>query len=94
MTLPPGPGPGSTAPDRTRQTLPFLSGILPRTILHLRSTHHLTTNFNWYAGLLTEPIMSELQRYILAIVKARAEAMSGVMGDGRQEAEVRLLSGT
>lgn len=45
-----------------------------RTILHLTSTHRLTTRFNWYAGLWTEPIMSELQRYILAIVKARAEA--------------------
>jgi hypothetical protein len=45
-----------------------------RTILHLTSTHRLTTRFNWYAGLWTEPIMSELQRYILEIVKARAEA--------------------
>ncbi len=45
-----------------------------RVVLHLSSTHRLTTRFNWYAGLWTEPIMSELQRYILAIVKARAEA--------------------
>jgi hypothetical protein len=45
-----------------------------RVILHLTSTHRLSTRFNWYAGLWTEPIMSELQRYILEIVKARAEA--------------------
>jgi len=45
-----------------------------RVVLHLSSAHRLTTRFNWYAGTWTEPIMSELQRYILAIVKARAEA--------------------
>ena len=44
-----------------------------RVILHLTSTHRVTTRFNWYAGLWTEPIMSELQRYILAIVKARSQ---------------------
>ena len=44
-------------------------------MLHLSSTHRLTTRFNWYAGRWTEPIMSELQRNILAIVKVRAEAM-------------------
>lgn len=48
-----------------------------RTILHLTSTHRLTTRFNWHAGLWTEPIMSEPRRYILAIVKARAEAVAG-----------------
>jgi hypothetical protein len=46
-----------------------------RVLLHLSSTHRLTTRFNWYAGRWTEPIMSELQRNILAIVKVRAEAM-------------------
>jgi hypothetical protein len=45
-----------------------------RVILHLSSVHRLTTRFNWYAGRWTEPIMSELQRSILAIVKDRAEA--------------------
>lgn len=44
-----------------------------RVILHLSSTHRVTTRFNWYAGLWTEPIMSELQRYILAIVKVRSQ---------------------
>jgi hypothetical protein len=44
-----------------------------RVILHLTSTHRLSTHFNWYAGLWTEPIMSELQQYILSIVKARSQ---------------------
>jgi hypothetical protein len=42
-------------------------------ILHPFSTHRLSTWFNWYAGLWTAPIMSELQRYILAIAKARSQ---------------------
>jgi len=50
-----------------------------RVILHLSSTHRLSTRFNWYAGLWTEPIMSELQRYILDIVRARAEASPDAM---------------
>lgn len=44
-----------------------------RVLLHLTSTHRVTTRFNWYAGQWTEPIMSELQRYILAIVKVRSQ---------------------
>lgn len=36
-----------------------------RVILHLSRAHRLTTRFNWYAGLWTEPIMSELQQVIL-----------------------------
>ncbi|MGE3267512.1 MAG: hypothetical protein AB7P40_02115 [Chloroflexota bacterium] len=44
-----------------------------RVRLHLSSTHRVTTRFNWYAGLWTEPIMSALQRYILEIVKARSQ---------------------
>ena len=44
-----------------------------RVILHLSSTHRVTTRFNWYAGLWTAPIMSELKQYILAIVKARSQ---------------------
>jgi hypothetical protein len=47
-----------------------------RVILRLSSTHRLTTRFNWYAGLWTEPIMSELQRVILEVVKARSQAPS------------------
>jgi hypothetical protein len=44
-----------------------------RVRLHLTSTHRLTTRFNWYAGLWTEPIMGELQRVILEVVKARSQ---------------------
>ena len=45
-------------------------------IRHLSSTHRLTTRFNWYAGFWTEPIMSELQRVILEVVKARSQVPS------------------
>ncbi|MCB0077105.1 MAG: hypothetical protein KDD73_06740 [Anaerolineales bacterium] len=45
-----------------------------RVRLHLRSTHRLSTTFNLYGSLWTERIMSDLQGYILRIIKARAEA--------------------
>jgi hypothetical protein len=41
--------------------------------LHLSSSQRLSTHFNWYAALWTEAVMSELQSYILGIVKQRAE---------------------
>lgn len=41
--------------------------------LHLSSRQRLSTRFNWYASLWTETVMSELQGYILRIVKRRAE---------------------
>lgn len=42
--------------------------------LFLSSKHRLTTRFNFYGGLWTDSIMSDLQSYILRIIKARAEA--------------------
>lgn len=42
-------------------------------ILHLSSTHRLTTRFNDYGGLWTQWGMSQFQQYILSIIKARAE---------------------
>ena len=42
-------------------------------ILHLSSTHRLTTRFNDYGALWTQWGMSEFQNYILRIIKARAE---------------------
>ena len=42
--------------------------------LHLSSRQRLSTRFNWYASLWTERVMSELQTYILRIVKRRAES--------------------
>jgi hypothetical protein len=41
--------------------------------LHLSSRQRLSTRFNWYASLWTTRVMSELQGYILRIVKRRAE---------------------
>lgn len=43
-------------------------------ILHLSSTHRLSTHMNAYGGLWTDFIMSDLQNYILQIIKERAEA--------------------
>lgn len=42
-------------------------------ILHLKSTHRLSTRFNLLGGFWTEYIMSDLQSYILDIIQARAE---------------------
>jgi hypothetical protein len=42
-------------------------------ILHLSSTHRLSTRFNWYAGLWSEWIMSDIQRSILEVIRARCE---------------------
>lgn len=46
-------------------------------VLHLSSTHRLTTRFNGYGGLWTQWGMSEFQKYILTIIKARAERAAG-----------------
>jgi hypothetical protein len=43
-------------------------------ILHLNSTHRLTTRFNDYGGVWTDWGMREFQNQILYVVKARAEA--------------------
>lgn len=43
-------------------------------ILHFRSTHRLSTRFNFYGGLWTDFFMRDVQNYILEIVKARSEA--------------------
>jgi hypothetical protein len=45
-----------------------------RVMLHLSSTHRLTTRFNGYGGLWTDAVMRDLQNYILGIVKTRSEA--------------------
>jgi hypothetical protein len=46
-------------------------------ILHLSSTHRLTTHFNVYAGLWADFILRDFQQYVLRVVKARAEADAG-----------------
>jgi hypothetical protein len=43
-------------------------------ILHLRSTHRLSTRFNFYAGRWTDYIMNDIQRNILGVIKRRCEA--------------------
>jgi hypothetical protein len=43
------------------------------TRLHLVSQERLTTDFNWYAVLWTDAIMSDLQNNILQVVRNRAE---------------------
>jgi hypothetical protein len=44
------------------------------TRLHLLSRHRVSTDFNWYAHLWTDAVMSDLQRRILFVVKDRSEA--------------------
>ena len=41
--------------------------------LHLSSQHRVSTDFNWYASLWTNAIMSDLQNRILHVIKARCE---------------------
>jgi hypothetical protein len=43
-------------------------------LLHLHSTERVSTHFNFYSSLWTDVIMTDLQNYILEIVKRRAEA--------------------
>ena len=42
--------------------------------LHLSSQHRLSTRLNRYGSIWTTFVMSDLQNYILQIIKARAEA--------------------
>ncbi|MBI1841636.1 MAG: SRPBCC family protein [Verrucomicrobia bacterium] len=44
-----------------------------RVRLHLSSVQRLSTGFNFYAGLWTEWLMGDLQRYILRIIRSRCE---------------------
>ena len=48
-----------------------------RVLLHLSSEHRLSTRFNFYAGWWTDWIMRDTQNYILAVVKARCESVTG-----------------
>lgn len=44
------------------------------TRLHLSSRHRISTDFNWYAHLWTDAVMSDLQKRILQVVRHRCEA--------------------
>jgi hypothetical protein len=43
------------------------------TRLHLLSRHRVSTDFNWYAHLWTDAVMSDLQKRILFVVQQRSE---------------------
>jgi hypothetical protein len=43
------------------------------TRLHLSSRHRISTDFNWYAHLWTDAVMSDLQQRILQVVRHRCE---------------------
>jgi hypothetical protein len=42
--------------------------------LHLSSQHRVSTDFNWYAHLWTDAIMSDLQQRILQVIRKRCQA--------------------
>ena len=44
-----------------------------RLLLHLRSTHRLSTTFNAYSGLWTDFILRDVQTAILEVLKRRCE---------------------
>ena len=47
-----------------------------RTRLHLSSRHRIATDFNWYAHLWTDAVMSDLQKRILVVIQKRCQAQS------------------
>lgn len=49
---------------------PLPNGI---TRLHLSSSQRVSTDFNWYAHLWTDAVMSDLQQRILYVIKNRCE---------------------
>jgi hypothetical protein len=57
--------------DGTYEIVPLASGEVE---LRLSSTHRLSTHFNPYAALWTDLVMRQIQRNILHVVRARAEA--------------------
>jgi len=48
------------------------------TRLHLSSRHRLSTDFNWYAHLWTDAVMSDLQQRILVVIRNRCELASAI----------------
>ena len=42
-------------------------------VLHLTSTHRLSTRFNWYAGWWSEWVMDQIQGSILEVIRERCE---------------------
>lgn len=56
--------------DGTYEIEPRGSGTC---ILHLSSTHRLSTRFNWYAGWWSEWVMHQIQGSILEVIRQRCE---------------------
>jgi hypothetical protein len=50
------------------------------TRLHLISRQRVSTDFNWYAHLWTDAVMSDLQKRILLVIKNRSETMGSGIG--------------
>ncbi len=48
------------------------------TRLHLSSRHRVSTDFNWYAHLWTDAVMSDLQKRILHVIQRRCEDRADV----------------
>jgi hypothetical protein len=48
------------------------------TRVHLSSQHRISTDFNWYAHLWTDAVMSDLQKNILSVIRQRCERATTV----------------
>jgi len=46
--------------------------------LHLTSRHRVSTDFNWYAHLWTDAVMSDIQKKILRVIRNRSEAANSI----------------
>jgi hypothetical protein len=56
--------------------------------LHLSSRHRVSTDFNWYAHLWTDAIMSDLQKRILVVIRQRCEGQTESIQTGVQSQAV------
>lgn len=52
---------------------PLSNGIIR---LHLTSRHRVSTDFNWYAHLWTDAVMTDIQKKILRVIRNRCETTS------------------
>ncbi|MCU1306034.1 MAG: hypothetical protein JWN45_729 [Acidobacteriaceae bacterium] len=85
--------PKTTLDDHVRVGGPFFDVLrgeyylepLPNgdTRLHLYSRHRLSTDFNWYARMWTDAVMSNIQSSILHVVKDRSESDVPPLGTHR-----------
>jgi uncharacterized protein YndB with AHSA1/START domain len=67
------------------------AGMVGTVRLHLASRQRLGTRFNWYASLWSGRVMSELQTYILRIVKRRAESSPQRLSNTGEEAATKVI---